>query len=67
MSTPLPVLTSLKRLARRDDVPVATKALELVTRALEMEEDFAIGEIAKRREMVTKKWIEHREAWQITK
>lgn len=58
---------ALKSLARRDDVPVATKTLELIKLALEMEEDFALGEIAKRRVAETKKWVSHQKAWSATK
>jgi hypothetical protein len=67
ISAPQPVRVALERLARRDDVPVATKTLELVKRALEQEEDFALAEIAKKREEMTTKWLGHKSAWRRTK
>lgn len=67
ISTPKPVLKALRSLARRDDVPLAAKTLELVKLALEMEEDFALGEIAKSREVGTAKWLSHQQAWRATK
>lgn len=67
ISAPKPVLTALRSLARRDDMPVAAKTLELVKHALEMEEDFMLGEIAKDRELRTTKWISHKDAWRLTK
>ena len=63
ISAPRPVLAALKSLARRDDVPVATKTLELVKQAIEMEEDFVCGEIAKKRAVGTRQWISHRDFW----
>lgn len=67
ISAPKPVLIALRSLARRDDMPVAAKTLELVKYALEMEEDFMLGEIAKDRESRTTKWINHKDAWRSTK
>ena len=67
ISAPKPVLTALRSLARRDDVPLAAKTLELVKRALEMEEDFMLGEIARSRELATTKWFSHKNAWRPTK
>ncbi|MFH1170809.1 MAG: hypothetical protein V1704_04590 [Candidatus Vogelbacteria bacterium] len=67
ISAPKPVLTALRSLARRDDMPVAAKTLELVKYALEMEEDFMLGEIAKDREARTTKWVSHKDAWRATK
>ncbi|MEK7585150.1 MAG: toxin-antitoxin system, antitoxin component [Patescibacteria group bacterium] len=67
LSAPKPMLAALRRLAHRDDVPLAAKTLELVKQALELEEDFMLGEIAKTREAKTKKWVSHKEAWRLTK
>ena len=64
---PKPILNAVRVLARRDDVPVATKTLELVKQALLMEEDYAYGELALLREKATKKWISHGDAWKVTK
>ncbi len=67
ISAPKPMVTALKSLARRDDMPLAAKTLELVKYALEMEEDFMLGEIAINRESRTKRWIGHQNAWRPTK
>ena len=47
----LPKLTraALKIVAKRDAIPEATKASELLTMALEIEEDLALGAIAEAR------------------
>ncbi len=34
---------------------------------LEIEEDFMLSEIAKRREAETVKWLSHKDAWRATK
>jgi len=67
ISAPKPVLVALRSLARRDDVPLAAKTLELVKHALEMEEDFVLGEFARGREIKTTKWISHKNAWRSMK
>ncbi|MEK7552983.1 MAG: hypothetical protein AAB505_02675 [Patescibacteria group bacterium] len=46
---------------------VTIKTLELVKLALELEEDFILGEIAKEREIKTTKWLSHQTAWRRTK
>ncbi|MEK7621790.1 MAG: hypothetical protein AAB415_01290 [Patescibacteria group bacterium] len=67
ISAPKPVLAALRSLALRDDMPVAAKTLELVKYALEMEEDFMLGEIAMSRESKTARWISHKDAWRPMK
>lgn len=67
ISASKPIFNALKQLARRDDVPVATKTLELVRFALESEEDFALGEIARGRDTETTKWVSHEVAWKISR
>ena len=46
----------LTTLAKRDDVPVATKALELIKTALEIEEDAMLSKVANQRINSVKKW-----------
>lgn len=50
-------------LAKRDDVPQATKVTELLELALELEEDTYFSQVVKNR--LTKKvdWQSHTEAW----
>ena len=67
ISAPQPVLRALRNLAKRDDVPLATKTLELLKQALSIEEDYAFGLLALLRERETGKWISHKKAWGLTK
>lgn len=53
----------IARLAKRDRVPEATKAGELLRLALEIEEDIVLGKLASTREKNTKKFISHTAAW----
>ncbi len=46
VSLPKQTDTALKKLAMRDDVPEATKALELIQIALEIEEDEILDSLA---------------------
>lgn len=54
---------NLLRLARRDQVPPATKAEELLRLALETEEDVVFATLAQSRDTKTAKYISHEEAW----
>jgi hypothetical protein len=47
----------LKLLAKRDQEPVATKVAGLLALALEIEEDGALSEIARRRDVKGTRWI----------
>lgn len=55
---------ALKSAAKRDGVPVATKATELLAIGLELEEDFALGTIATNRTTKGSEFISHEQAWQ---
>ncbi len=50
-------------IAKRDQVPEATKAAELLRTALEIEEDEVLGEIASKRDIKKAKFISHKKAW----
>ena len=54
---------ALEKLARRDQVPQATKAEHLLRMALEIEEDQVLDEIAARRDMKTARFVSHAAAW----
>ena len=54
---------AISRLAKRDQVPEATKAAELLRRALEIEEDEVWDRIASERLKTSKKMLSHKEVW----
>ncbi|KKU47483.1 MAG: hypothetical protein UX68_C0035G0010 [Parcubacteria group bacterium GW2011_GWA2_46_9] len=53
----------LNRLAVRDDRSVSSKALELIERALELEEDIVLQKVAEDRDRKGVKYILHKSAW----
>lgn len=54
---------ALSRLSKRDEVPQATKAAELLRLAVEIEEDQVWDEIASKRDTKNAKFIPHKKAW----
>jgi len=54
---------SLHALAVRDQVPQATKAVELLELALEIEEDAYFAKIVQERLKGTPTFVSHEEAW----
>lgn len=57
------VRNALSRLARRDQVPQATKAARLLETALELEEDQVWDAIAKQRDIKNARYLSHDKAW----
>ncbi|MEX0594576.1 MAG: hypothetical protein WD157_00540 [Patescibacteria group bacterium] len=57
------VRLALKGAAKRDGVPVATKAAELILIGLTLEEDIILASIADRRTARGAKFIDHVDAW----
>ena len=53
----------LTLLAKRDAVPRATKAIELMKLAMEIEEDVALNKIASSRDTDKAKFLSHEEVW----
>ena len=53
----------LKKIALRDDVPQATKAAELLGRALEIEEDAYFSVAAENRDQSNARFISHEIFW----
>ena len=53
----------LSRIAKRDMVPEATKATNLLELALEIEEDEIFDEIAETRDTKIAKFMSHSNAW----
>lgn len=53
----------LFKLAKRDEVPEATKAAELIRIAIELEEDQVLDIIASKRDTSKAKFVSHKKAW----
>ncbi len=54
---------ALRKLAKRDNIPEATKAARLLEVALELEEDQAWNEIAEKRDAKKTQFVSHIKAW----
>jgi len=55
---------ALAALAKRDQMPRATKAVELLNLALELEEDAYLGAVASEREKTSRAlFLSHEEVW----
>ena len=63
ISIPYDVKRALTRLAKRDEMPEATKAAELLMRALEIEEDEVWDMIARSRDRKGARFVSHQKAW----
>ena len=63
ISLPDEVKEMLQKLAKRERIPEATKAVRLLEVAIEMEEDLFWNEIAEEREKKQAKFISHASAW----
>lgn len=63
ISLPKDVELVLKVLAKRDNVPTATKAIELIKYAIEIEEDRIWDRLASERDTKDAKFISHKEFW----
>ncbi len=53
----------LLELSKRDEMPQATKATELLRKAIEIEEDQYFDKIASKRLKESKGFVSHEEAW----
>ena len=54
---------AISKIAKRDGVPDATKAVELLRNALLVEEDSVWARLAEERYKIKSKHISHKEAW----
>jgi hypothetical protein len=54
---------ALKYLAKRDNVPEATKAVHLLKIAIETDEDDVFNLLAEKRDTKKAKFISHKDAW----
>ncbi len=53
----------MEKLAKRDEMPVASKAAELLRMAIEIEEDDVWDAVALKRDTRDAKFISHKKAW----
>ncbi len=63
MSLPLELERALSKVARRDQMPEATKAARLIELALELEEDAVWENIADSRDKTKASFFSHKKAW----
>ncbi len=63
VSMPADVEKHLISLAKRDAVPCATKALELIKLAMEIEGDAVWNKLAATRDTKNAKFVSHKNAW----
>lgn len=54
---------ALSAVAKRDQVPEATKAAELLRLGIELEEDILLEHLASERYQTSKKFLSHKEVW----
>lgn len=53
----------IQKLARRDNVPATSKALELIKKAIVVEEDDALELLARERDVKGTRYFSHNHAW----
>jgi hypothetical protein len=58
-----PIYHAIGQLAKRDDMPYATKAAQLLEEALELQEDIVLGNLARQRELKSARYVPHEEVW----
>lgn len=54
---------AVEEVAKRDGIPVATKAADLLRLGLEIDEDVLLEHVASERYRTAKKWLTHDEVW----
>lgn len=55
--------STLEYLANRDQMPKASKVIDLIQIAIEIDEDLSLADIAKSRDDEKSKFLSHEEAW----
>lgn len=63
ITLPLDMEESLKILAQRDNIPVATKAVQLLHLAIEIDEDEVFDAIAVKRDTKKSRFVSHDKVW----
>ncbi|HEY9586223.1 MAG TPA: hypothetical protein VJJ27_01095 [Candidatus Paceibacterota bacterium] len=57
------MVSALRRASKRERVPLASKAAELLRMAISLEEDFILANIADARASKKAHFLKHNEAW----
>lgn len=63
VTMPNEAVKTIKKLAARDSMPMSRKTTELVMKALEIEEDEAVAQMASQVSKKTKRSISHEKFW----
>lgn len=63
ISLPADIERVLAELAERDDLPQATKAVQLLRLAIETDEDEVLDKIAAKRDSKKSRFVNHEKAW----
>lgn len=63
ITVPENIDTALQQLSKRDNTSVASKALELLTNAMEMEEDEIVRQISEKRDTENAIFVSNKAAW----
>lgn len=63
ITLPADIEEALEILARRDNIPVATKAVQLLHIAIAIDEDEVFDAIAARRDTKKSHFVSHEKAW----
>ncbi|MBU2523802.1 hypothetical protein KKG71_01240 [Patescibacteria group bacterium] len=63
ISLPSDIEKVLEKIAARDDLPQATKAIQLIRMAIEIDEDEILNRVANERDAKNAKFVPHKDAW----
>lgn len=63
ITVPEEIEKAIGYLAKRDEVPEATKAVYLIRLAIEVDEDDVWNKLAKQRDVKNAKFVSHKKAW----
>lgn len=63
ISLPTGLDSILSRIAKSDNIPQATKAVHLLSIALEIEEDMVLDKLAGMRDTKNARFLYHKQAW----
>lgn len=63
ITVPEEIEEAIGYLAKRDEVPEATKAVYLIRLAIEVDEDDVWNKLAEQRDVKNAKFVSHKKAW----
>lgn len=63
ITVPEEIEKAIGYLAKRDEVPEATKAVYLIRLAIEVDEDDVWNKLAEQRDVKNAKFVSHKKAW----